>query len=407
MEVVSRMRHWNPRVIKRMLVKYYGLAIGMHRRLAGPVVVGPSCVMPHGRAAGRAALLYISRPFRGKVVGFHSNEAEVLAIAGVLASEGMEIFVFDYDSLRTTGLRACNLLIGFGNAFEELCRAGCPGQVRVLYHTGAYLPFQNAAEMQRINDFRVRHGVCLRPRRCVDPYGPASQHLCDGIILIGNDWTASTYESTNRPLATIDPTTNAHWVGLRPGPPSGRRGFLWMGGSGCLHKGLDLVIDAFGVLGPDWDLHICGDDDAAEPDFWDHYRTLPGNIHRHGWVHPASDQMRQVLDQCTFVILPSCSEGMATSVLAGMACGLVPVATRESGIDLHDVGFQISQCSISAVEQALLECRQIEPARLMAMADDCLARIAERHTLAKFSDRFRQLITPYIMRAANAASHHR
>jgi len=98
---------------------------------------------------------------------------------------------------------------------------------------------------------------------------------------------------------------------------------------------------------------------------------------------------------------------MATSVLAGMACGLVPVATRESGIDLHDVGFQISQCSISAVEQALLECRQIEPARLMAMADDCLARIAERHTLAKFSDRFRQLITPYIMRAANAASHHR
>ena len=362
------------------------------RRRAAPVILPNRS----GQGRGRAGLAYVSSPFRGRATGLHSNEAEAHAMSIVLQDAGLEVVVFDFDTNSPPDVRGIDLLIGFGKVFEEACRAGHPGQTRVLYHTGAYLPFQNAAELSRVDDFRRRHGAHLRPRRCVDPYGPASQHIPDGIILLGNAWTASTYASVARRIETLDPTTNAHWIGPRQLPPAQRRGLLWMGSTGCLHKGLDLVIDAFPTLGTGWELHICGDDSASEPDFWAHYACLPSAIQRHGWVHPASSTMRTILDRCSFVILPSCSEGMATSVLAGMACGLVPIVTKETGIDVDGVGILISSLEVNAVATAMHSAAAMDEGQVTSLAAAAIERIAERHTLEVFTRRFAHLISAYV-----------
>ncbi len=353
----------------------------------------PIVISARGAARGRALLSYITGPLRGRGTGMHSNEQEVLTMAETLAAAGMQVEAIDYDSSWRRAPARWDLVIGFGGLFEEACREGQPGQRRVLYHTGAYLPFQNAAEMARVDDFQRRHSVRLRPRRLVGDYGPASQHLADAIILVGNAWTASTYPSV-RPLSIIDPTCNAHWRGPRPGPASRRRGILWAGGNGCLHKGLDLVLDALPALPDGWRLHICGDSDEAEPDFWAHYRSLPRRVHRHGWLHPASPRMREVLDDCAFIILPSCCEGMATSVLAGMACGLVPLVTRESGID--GVGLPITGLSVEAVGTAMRAAAGLADGEVAALAEAALARIRERHELPAFRRRFGELVAPFL-----------
>lgn len=360
----------------------------VHRCRRAPVVLPV-----RGAVRGRVLLAYIAGPLRGRLTGMHSNEQEVLAMAEELLALGMQVEALDYDSAWRCDPSRWDLVLGFGGLFEEACREGRPGQHRVLYHTGAYLPFQNAAEMARVDDFQRRHAVRLRPRRLVGDYGPASQHLADAIILVGNAWTASTYPAV-RPLSTIDPTCNAHWRGLRPGPASRRRGILWAGGNGCLHKGLDLVLDAMPALPASWRLHICGDSDEAEPDFWAHYSSLPDSVHRHGWLHPASPRMREVLDDCAFIILPSCCEGMATSVLAGMACGLVPVVTRETGID--GVGLRIAGLSVEAVGAALREAAGLGDDEVATLAEAARARICERHELPAFRRRFRELVGPFL-----------
>ena len=349
---------------------------------------------PVGRK--RACLSYISGPFRGRLTGMHSNELEVLEMASVLDEMGMDVDVMDYNSTWRGDPSRWDLMVGFGGLYEESCKIGFPGQHRVLYHTGAYLPFQNMSEMARVDDFQRRHGVRLRPRRVVDAYGPASHHLSDAIILVGNEWTASTYQSVIRPVSTINPTTNAYWRGPRLSPPASRRGILWSGGSGCLHKGLDLVLDAFASMPAGWDLHICGDNDAAEPDFWAYYHNLPKNVHRHGWLGPASSQMRTVLDACTFIVLPSCCEGMATSVLAGMACGLVPLVSRQSGIDVDGLGILIEGLDVPSVEVALHAATNLPAEQLMALTTACLQRVHERHELAVFRRRFAELIALHL-----------
>lgn len=317
-------------------------------------------------------------------------------MAAVLAHAGMDVDVLDHDSTWRCDPRRWDLMVGFGGLFEDACRAGHPGQHRVLYHTGAYLPYQNAAEMARIDDFQLRHGVRLRPRRLVGDYGPASQHLADAIILVGNAWTASTYPGV-RPVSTIDPTSNAYWRGARPGPPSRRPGILWAGGNGCLHKGLDLVLDAAATLPAGWRLHVCGDSDAAEPDFWSFYRgRLPGSVVRHGWLHPASQRMREVLDDCSFIILPSCCEGMATSVLAGMSCGLVPLVSRQSGIDADGIGLWITELTPASVAATVRDAVGLGDDAVAALAAASLARIGQRHELPAFRRRFAELIGSHL-----------
>ncbi len=43
-----------------------------------------------------------------------------------------------------------------------------------------------------------------------------------------------------------------------------------------------------------------------------------------------------------FSIFPSCSEGQSGSVLTTMSLGLIPIVTKEVGIDVFDKGFLIN-----------------------------------------------------------------
>ena len=72
-----------------------------------------------------------------------------------------------------------------------------------------------------------------------------------------------------------------------------------------------------------------------------------------GFVNVASKEFDEITSKCSYVILLSASEGIATSVSTCMRRGLIPVVTRESGVDTGDFGYRIEDLSIDSIKKQI------------------------------------------------------
>ena len=338
---------------------------------------------------GRALLCYVHLPVRGQRE-VHSAAVMAQEIANSLSDHGWQVDVIPWHEQhlprRILGKTAnYDLVIGFGPLFESICKERSVPR-RIHFATGAHHSFQENAELGRIAGFMERTGKLLLPRRTLDRVFPHSLIFSQRILLIGNSWTRSTYTTPITPITCIDPPTNIHRDETDP-PGAGNQwnGIIWFGSPGMLHKGLDLLIEAMAGLGPEVELHICGDC-PEETDFWEHYSRLPSNIHRHGFVHPDSAMAKDLFRKCGFVALPSCSEGMSTGVLTCMATGLIPLVTRECGLDVEGIGYLIPTPTVegvmTAIRSALAEPRPLLAQRSLA----AIRRVQERHSRTRFRE---------------------
>ena len=111
-------------------------------------------------------------------------------------------------------------------------------------------------EKKRFDNFYKRHGVRLPPDRHIKHSEEWALNHADGIICLGNSSARDSYAQF--PLV-ID-INNAsypddHYDCTPKDFEAGRDGFLFFAGPGNIHKGLDLLIEAFTDLAEH--LYIC------------------------------------------------------------------------------------------------------------------------------------------------------
>ncbi|MBI5150458.1 MAG: glycosyltransferase [Candidatus Omnitrophica bacterium] len=237
----------------------------------------------------------------------------------------------------------------------------------------------------------MRKGILLRSQRIVAQTWSMSTGLCDALIVLGNRVTAETYRLFDG--LTIYPLDATAFIPSKPfqrSVSSSRKSFLWFGGCGLVHKGLDLCLEYFSQH-PELTLHICG---LREDDFFQAYQDelSQKNIIYHGCVDVLSDTFRDIAAQCLFTILPSCSEGQATALLTSMATGLIPVASRETGVDIQDRGFLIEFLTPEKVGEAVQRALNTAEPVLENMSETCRRSILASHEISVFRKNFRHII---------------
>jgi len=166
-----------------------------------------------------------------------------------------------------------------------------------------------------------------------------------------------------------------------------RKNFIWFGSYGAIHKGLDILIDVFKLL-PEYNLFICGLDRREKNLFKLNYK----NIHDLGFINIKSKEFICLMDSCSYVILPSCSEGMATAVLTCMNHGLIPIVTRECGIDLLDWGFYLDDYHIGFLREKIIECANYDIELLEKQHKQIFNYSREQFNLQRYSQDFEQII---------------
>lgn len=361
------------------------LALTLRRMYRGPLAVHA------GERHQKALLCYLQQPFRTRAADhLHSNRVEARAIASVLHDHGWGVDAIDFDSEYPIRYGNYDLLVGFGRAFDRSFYGTEFSGKRILFMTGAHPTYSNKAEIARLLAFQQRHGRLLTPRRSVFEPCDASFAFSDAVFCIGNEWTISTFGELLCPVYRLPApyVPLKHEIAPRDLARAARQ-FMWFGSVGAVHKGLDLLLEAFRTL-PTCHLHVCGPV-QAEVDFFQFYRAdlldRP-NVHFHGLVDLNSSATADLFRTCAFAVLPSCSEGGGSSVITAMSAGLVPIVTEEASVDASPFGIRIDGPTVNDVLNAVERAASLAPGDILTRSVAALDYARQTHSLDSYRAAF-------------------
>jgi len=106
------------------------------------------------------------------------------------------------------------------------------------------------------------------------------------------------------------------------------------------------------------------------------------NIHYYGEVKDV-DVLNKILDEHTFIIAPSLSEGMPNVLLEGMSRGLIPIATRVGAVEeLIDTtnGFLIEPKSIDAIRKSIESALALTQDEVLQLSTQSIHKIKSKFT---------------------------
>lgn len=354
----------------------------------------------------RALFSYLHRPLIWKPTdnrfNRHSNYWESVQIARMIASYGYAVDAIDLFDSAFQPQAPYEVIFDTSTNLQRLCPL-IPNAIKLYHMTGSYGRFQNAAEGRRAAQFEERTGVRYSLKRAVkDPEATdRSMQLADRCSLIGNLTTLSTFPEEVRSKTTLVTVSSS------PGhikPPSAlvpaSREFLWFFGAGAVHKGLDLVLEAFRRM-PGSTLNVVGSVDW-EKDFMEAYGgDLRGraNVRYHGSLDPSGERYRRVVERCLAFIAPSCSEGISPATTTVMQTGLYPIISRETGVTLPEGhGTYLESCTIDEIVQACQDVVSRSEYSLRKDIEACQTFALHRYSRDAFTSDMRSYLAAAIQR---------
>ncbi len=350
----------------------------------------------------RVLISYLTKPFYSHSLSKHTNFNEVIAIVKVFSEMEYVVDVISYTKYVKFNLSDYDIVFGLGESLEYALRSRNAREFKpfVIWHgTGSNPFYSNPLTIRRLQFMYNKTGMLFYDStRYLEKTYPLSYTYADLILLYGNDFTKSTYlNQTFSPIETISPT--AFFIyNPKPKDPINLKNYFWFGSAGAIHKGLDLLIEYFSKHN-DLHLHICGDI-SQERNFFIYFNQVISdtpNIHYYGFVDVNSEYFKELMELGTFSILPSCSEGIATSVLTTMLNGgMIPVVPKSAGIDLEDFGVLIDEISSDGIGRAISITQKMTIKEVQTRSNKVLSYSRQNFTLDNFKSNLKNILVRHL-----------
>jgi glycosyltransferase involved in cell wall biosynthesis len=352
---------------------------------------------------GHVLLSFINEPFlftpdQAGMYGQHTHYWAVLEIAKTFLDLGYNVDVIRWNNDKFIPQKDYSFFIDLRLNLERIGHLLSRDCIKIMYIETAHWLFHMTAQHNRLFAIQQRKGATLSPYKTVSPNWGIEHADC--ATFLGNGFTMSTYSYANKPLYRVPVISPV----VCPWPEGKnfdacRKHFLWFGSGGLVHKGLDLVLDAFAEM-PEYHLTVCGPI-KQEKDFETaYYRELyqTPNIHTLGWVKASSPEFIEIANNCVGLIYPSCSEGGGGSVATCMHAGLIPLVSYESSVDVaDDFGVILKSCSIEAIKDTVRKISNLPGRELKQMAWNAWEFARAHHTKEKFAEEFRKVLAKIVM----------
>lgn len=317
-----------------------------------------SLEQPTGVSRGNVLISYDNRGLQEKMRGetvstSHPQYFKTVVMAQTFLDLGYQVDVIHCENQKFVPWKPYDVVVDTRFTLQRLHKHFPPECIRILHCDTAHIVFQNAAEMNRLLSLQKRKGVSLPANRLETPH--LGVEHADYLTTCGNDFTMKTYAYAVKPIFRLPIPAQKLW----PWPYDKdfdlcRRRFLWFGSRGMIHKGLDLVLEAF-VEMPEFQLAIVGPV-QDEPEFLHLYRKEllhTTNITLVGWLDNTGQEFKNLLDQSVAHVFPSCSEAGAAAVLESMAGGVIPLVTYEASVDVEDFGKMLKGASVEQIKEGV------------------------------------------------------
>lgn len=329
---------------------------------------------------------YITYPFlHPDFEPIHQNLEQAKVIAEVFKSYGYNVDVIDYRSERIS-------LKHHYEAVFDICVKTPPvyfsnidkNTKRIIYLTGSESKFANNAEMERINDVLERRGVALSPRRQAPLIDPEIEKY-DFAIMIGNEYNFATYKDYHLLNYALVPNTGYDFNFSFDKTQKKSTSFIFLGSTGAVHKGLDLLLEIFSEIGEPYKLYVCGNYEK-ENDFVKEYNLElfhTKNIIPVGFIDVRGKEFKDICEECAFTILPSCSEGCAGSIATCMSAGVIPICSKMCGYDEDEV-ITLEDCRKDTIKNKIMEVGKMKAEGIFQLSQKSLFLIKNKYNINSF-----------------------
>ena len=304
---------------------------------------------------------YITYPFERKSSLRHTNVIESLKIADEFRDLGYNCDIVNYNSDIKIDYRKYNVIFGFGKPFHNSFSLTSK-TTRIFYGTGRHPYYNNQATVERGIDFlKNKNHFLISSLRLIEEDYTLQINASDALILLGGEDVKQNYikYSSNRTIFNLNTSffkihNYKEFVENRNYEES-RNNFLFFSGGGMIHKGLDMLLDIFKDR-KDINLFVCAPIEN-EKEFKEIYKNelfKTNNIHFKNFVNLDSEEFKDLIKKCCFVILPSCSEVLPTSIINVVGNGgLIPILSYPSTINLDENCIMIEKNDLKSIVKAI------------------------------------------------------
>ena len=309
----------------------------------------------------RALLVYLVEPFviRPDDPRFleHQNVKQCMQIATALGAAGYCVDVADVADRRFVPPRKYDLVVSHRVDLPD-ANGMLEEAVRVYLASGKNHFVHNRS-------VRARYQALARRRGCtLEPPVPNTEDMpfvrrSHAIAGFGNRPSVATW--TDVAAVPLFPFNNYGYASTRSTIESknfadARSRFLFFASRDQVAKGLDLLLEIF-AHHPELELYVCSAYGKEESFVRCYEQELlhTANIHAMGLIGVNTEQFYDLTRICGHVIHPSCSDATPGSVVQCMHAGLIPIVTKECGMELQGVGTELPDDSPATIERVIIE----------------------------------------------------
>ncbi len=352
-------------------------------------------LIPDQKARGKVLFSYIINGFllelNDPIPNKHTNIWQSVKMAETFVELGYEVEVISWKNNTYIPHGEYSAFVDVRRNMERLAPLLNKDCVKITHLDTSHILFHNYAEAKRLFELQQRRGVTMQPHR-YEPPNLAIEHA-DYATTCGNDATIKTFAYAGKNIFKIPSPCAVTYDWIDKDFEETRNNFLWFSSSGLVHKGLDLVLDAFREL-PEYHLTICAPVDK-DADFLEAYKNEihnTENINLIGWVDIESKKFIDIVSKCIGVLHTSCSEGGAPSVKTCMHAGLIPIVSYETCIDMEDFGIILENCSVDEIKSSIKYLADLSAVELKSRSLKSWKYSRKHYTRENFSIKYKEVI---------------
>jgi hypothetical protein len=345
---------------------------------------------------GDVLLAYVLDPFLLKdnkqIPTSHTHFWESVLIAEAYLSRGFNVDVISYLNAAFIPQKKYSLFVSARSKFQAIADRLNSDCIKIVHLDTSHWLYNNTVALNRYLELQRRRNITVPPKKIIKENWAIEN--ADYATILGNDFTASTYAFAGKQLFKLPvPTVKEYNSPENRDIAATVNNFIWLGSAGIVNKGLDLTLEAFAGM-PNVNLFVCGpvDDEKAFVHAYHKELYKTENINTIGWIDVAGDDFKRLISKCCGLVYPSCAEGQAGAVVTCMQAGLIPIISRQSGVDVEGFGIILKENSVTAIMEAVKSIQTEKQENIRQMALNAWNYARKHHTRERYSELYGKFV---------------
>lgn len=384
--------------VRSLLLKYPQLAVRISRFFGGKYQININLDFLNSQQK-KVLLCYLHLEDLDFKAVTHANYMHANQMIKCLIDKGYCVDVctcynnMSYEVLKN---KEYDIIIGQGEVFKRICKNQSTAQ-KIIFVTENNPIIVAEKYAERIAYFKQRHPY-INCNASIIRKGYIDEDmfkLSDLAIIMNSRYNAESMRAyfDNVFLVNSNAFINTEYVfdkaNLENKIKQIKRNFLWFGSDGFIHKGVDILIDAFKEM-PDFSIDFYGLS-ATERELFHKLRV--SNTVDCGRVNVQNSEfINEVINRHCFIIFPSCSEGMSTAVATCMAHGIIPILTKECGFEPNEYIIELRGWHVEDIKSAVKHAASMSNGQILNLREGCFQYARENFSLKKFDSSFRDIL---------------